>query len=408
MMAFSVDEARACFPALQQSRGGVTPVFLDGPAGSQVPAACIDAMVDYLKRSNANVGGVFATSQETDRIVADALEWAAAFVNAGSSEEIVFGPNMTSLAFHLSRSLAQAWNPGDEIIVTRLDHDANIRPWLLAANERGVVARFADIQPEDVTLDLDSLRRCLTERTRLVAVTCASNLVGSLVDVATICRWAHEAGAVVFLDAVHLAPHRLIDVRDWGCDFLACSAYKFFGPHLGILWGKRNWLEELPAYKVRPAPDRLPWRWMTGTQNHEGLAGLTGTFRYLAGLAGGRGDRRRQLQSAYEAIAQHETILATRFLNGIAQLPGYKLWGLDHEHGRVPTFALTHKNIPPAELAARLAERHVYAWSGNSYAIELTERLGLESQGGVLRLGWLHYHTVDEVDRTLDALVEIV
>src|SRR5579884_3093341 len=282
-------DVKACrrqFPALHGQRNGRTPIFLDGPGGTQVPRRVIDAIVHYLSTCNANHGGVFATSQESDRILAEAHQAVADLLHAPSADEIIFGQNMTTLTLHLSRSLAQTWRPGDEVLVTRLDHDANVSPWVLAARDAGATVRFIDVHPEDCTLDLDSLRRLLDDRTRLVAVGCASNAVGTFNDVARLTRWAHEVRALAFLDAVHYAPHGPMDVQAWDCDFLACSAYKFFGPHVGVLWGRRELLESLPAYKVRPAPDTLPDRWMTGTQNHEGLAGVPAAVDYLAEIGG--------------------------------------------------------------------------------------------------------------------------
>src|SRR5208282_709350 len=281
---FDVTATRQQFPALQMRRDGMLPVFLDGPGGTQVPQRVIDAMVSYLTSCNANHGGVFATSQESDRIIQGAHEAAADLLNAPSASEIVFGQNMTTLTMHLSRAIGRTLCPGDEVIVTRLDHDANVSPWVLAACDAGATLRRVDIHPEDCTLNLDDLRRQLGPRTRMVAVSCASNAVGTINDVRRICRWVHEVGGLVFVDAVHFAPHGPIDVQELECDFLACSAYKFFGPHVGILWGRAELLESLPCYKVRPSPMELPGKWMTGTQNHEGLAGVDAAVGYLAVL----------------------------------------------------------------------------------------------------------------------------
>lgn len=397
---------RRQFPALQRTVNDQRPIFLDGPGGTQVPQAVLDAMVHYLSTCNANHGGEFTTSRESDAILHQAHQAAADLLNAPSPEEIVFGANMTTLTFHLSRAFGQTLRPGEEILVTRLDHDANVRPWVLAARDAGAVVHFIDIHPEDCTLDLDDLRRRLGPRVRLLAVSCASNLVGTRTDVRTITRLAHDAGALVYLDAVHYAAHGPIDVQEWGCDFLACSAYKFFGPHVGLMWGRRELLDRLPAYKVRPAPDTLPDRWMTGTQNHEGLAGVLAAVDYLASLGTGA-SRRQRLLSAWERIHAHEAKLARRLLDGLAALPRYRVWGItraDQLAGRVPTVAVTSSDRTPQELARHLAAREIYAWSGNCYALELTERLGLEKHGGVLRLGLVHYNTAEEVDRTLQAL----
>jgi len=279
---FPVEELRAWFPALYREAAGKTPIYLDGPGGTQVPQSVIDAISDYLIHCNANHGGDFSTSRHSDLLLREAHQGMADFLNASAAEEIIFGANMTTLTFHLSRSIARTLSPGDEVLVTRLDHDANVRPWVLAARDSGAAVRFVDIHPEDCTLDLDDLRRKLSRRTRLLAIGAASNVVGTINDVAALTALAHDVGAWVFVDAVHYAPHGVIDVQAWDCDFLACSAYKFFGPHVGILYGKRRWLEELTPYKVRPCADTLPDRWMTGTQNHEGIVGVSAALEYLA------------------------------------------------------------------------------------------------------------------------------
>jgi cysteine desulfurase family protein (TIGR01976 family) len=405
---FDVTSLRRQFPSLQRTVNGRTPVFLDGPGGTQVPQRVLDAMVHYLTTCNANHGGVFTTSRESDRVLHEAHAAAADLLNAPSPDEIVFGANMTTLTLQLSRAAGRTWKPGERVLVTRLDHDANVRPWALAARDAGAEVDFLDFRPEDCTLDLDDLARRLGPRVRLVAVGCASNAVGTVNDVRAIARLAHDAGAMVFLDAVHYAPHGPIDVREWGCDFLACSAYKFFGPHVGVLWGRRELLEALPAYKLRPAPDTLPDRWMTGTQNHEGLAGVTAAVDYLADVGTGV-TRRERLRSALEAIRAYERELARRLLAGLAERPRFRVLGLTRPEaldGRVPTVALTADRTPE-EMARHLAEREIYAWNGNMYALELSERLGLEGGGGFLRLGLVHYNTAEEVDRTLRALDEL-
>jgi cysteine desulfurase family protein (TIGR01976 family) len=414
---FDVQTLRQQFPALHQHRDGVLPIFLDGPGGTQVPQRVIDAMVRYLTTCNANHGGAFATSRESDQILHAAHEGVADLLNAPSPDEIVFGANMTTLTLHLSRAIGRTLRPGDEVLVTRLDHDANVTPWVLAARDAGATVRTCDVRPEDCTLDLDDLRRQLTPRTRLVAVGCASNAVGTVNDVAAITRWAHAAGALVFLDAVHYAPHGPIDVQAWGCDFLACSAYKFFGPHVGVLWGKAALLRELPAYKLRPVPETLPDRWMTGTQNHEGLAGVGAAVDYLAGLGASHADsqdrfpslspRRRDLRRGMAAIQAYETELGQRLLAGLAQWPRLKVWGItapERLAARVPTVSVTLAGRDAAEVAEQLAARHIYVWHGNLYALGLSERLGLEPHGGFVRLGLVHYNTLEEIDRLLAAL----
>ena len=356
-----VNGCRRQFPALLRQENGNSAVFLDGPGGTQVPQRVLDAMIHYLTTCNANHDGVFRTSRESDAILHEAHQAAADLLDAPSADEIIFGQNMTSLTFHLSRAFARTLRPGDELLVTRLDHDANVSPWVLAARDAGAIIRFVDIHPEDCTLDLDDLRRQLTSRVRLVAVTCASNAVGTVNDVRLITRLAHEAGALVYLDAVHYAPHRLIDVQDWDCDFLACSAYKFFGPHVGILWGKEEHLRGLPAYKVRPATDDLPGRWMTGTQNHEGLAGVAAAIDYLASLGAnvpGR-SRRERLTLTFTAIEEYERMLVDRLLDGLAARPRFRVWGItrrEQRNQRVPTVSITAADRSPQQIAEHLAE----------------------------------------------------
>lgn len=407
---FDFASLRKQFPGLQQERDGRVPIFFDGPAGTQVPQRVIDAIVQYLMTCNANHGGAFATSRASDAILERAHEAMADLINAPSSEEIVFGQNMTSLTFHLSRSIAAVLEPGDEVMVTRLDHDANVTPWVLAAQDAGAIVRWIDIHPEDCTLDLDSFRDQLSVRTQLVAVGMASNGMGTINDVATIAREAREAGAWVFADAVHYAPHGPIDVQALGCDFLACSAYKFFGPHVGVLWGRRELLEELPAYKVRPSPDEVPGRWMTGTQNHEGLAGVAAAVDYLELIGKEIGTDDEPIRAAMTAIRRHEQDLSRRLLAGLADRPRFRVWGVDdlsRLDERVPTIAITARDVAPQALAEYLATRQIYVWAGNMYALEVCERLGLEEQGGIVRLGMVHYNTTQEVDAVLLALDEL-
>lgn len=402
---FDVDSVRARFPALKRQVNGRPAVFFDGPAGSQVPQAVIDAVSRYYAEMNANHGGLFATSLDSDAMIAELGRAAADFVGASDPGEITFGQNMTSLTFALSRALARTWSPGDEVVVTRLDHDANVTPWALAARDAGARVLHVEINRDDCTLDLDDLRRKLGDRTRLVAVGCASNAVGTINPVAEIARLAHDRGALVFLDAVHYAPHALPDVAAWDCDFLACSAYKFFGPHQGLLWGRRKLLEALPAYKVRAAAETLPDRWMTGTQSHESMAGTLAAIDYLAGLGTGA-TRRAALTSAYQRIERYERGLLERLIAGLLETPGVKLWGIADRNRfaqRLPTVSITHERYTSCELAGRLAAEGIFAWHGNFYALPLTEALGLEPEG-LLRIGLLHYNTLDEVERLLAAL----
>ncbi|HUR52594.1 MAG TPA: cysteine desulfurase-like protein, partial [Gemmataceae bacterium] len=378
---------------------------LDGPGGSQVPRSVIDAVADCLAHRNANDGGAFATSRAAGEVVDAARGAVADLIGAANPDEVVFGPNMTTLTFALSRALAKTWRPGDEIVVTRLDHDANVTPWVLAAADAGATVRFLDIDPADCTLRLDLLPTLLNERTKLVAVGLASNAVGTVNPVREVVAAARGVGALVFVDAVHAVPHRPVDVVALGADFLACSPYKFFGPHAGVLWGHRDLLERLPAYKVRPAPDAGPGRWMTGTPSFEAIAGTHAAVDYLASLGIG-GDRRAALAAGYAMIRAHETALAAQFLDGLARLPGWRVWGIADRTrigDRVPTFGLTHRTRPAAEVARTLGEQGLFVWSGHFYAQGLIERLGLAPEG-VLRIGCLHYNTAAEVARTLDAL----
>jgi cysteine desulfurase family protein (TIGR01976 family) len=408
---FPVDILRQQFPALQRTVHGRLPVFLDGPGGTQVPRRVVDAMVRYLTTCNANHGGLFATSRASDEVLHEAHQAAADLLTAPSADDIVFGANMTTLTLHLSRAIGRTLGPSDEVLVTRLDHDANVSPWVLAARDAGAQVGFVDVYPEDCTLDLDDLRRRLGPRTRLVAVACASNAVGTLNDVRAISRLVHEAGARLFLDAVHYAPHGPIDVQEWGCDFLACSAYKFFGPHVGLLWGRRDLLAELPAYKLRPVPETLPDRWMTGTQNHEGLAGVVAAIDYLADIGGPpSADRRSRLRAGLMAIRAYEADLARRLLEELAERPRFRVWGITRPEQlawRVPTVSITCADRTPGQIAEHLAKHEIYAWNGNMYAINLSERLGLEERGGFLRLGLVHYNTREEIDRLLKALDEL-
>jgi cysteine desulfurase family protein (TIGR01976 family) len=426
-LRFDPAARRKLFPALGRRHGDREAVFFDGPAGSQVPESVIEAISRYLRHMNANHGGVFATAVESDALLDDAQDAAADLVGAPDPSGCYFGANMTTLTFALSRALARTWNVGDEIIVSRLDHDADVTPWTMAARDVGAVVRHIGIRP-DCTLDLDELRRQLSPRTRLVAVGCASNAVGTVNPVAEITAMAHSVGAKVFLDAVHYAPHRRIDVAGWDCDFLAASAYKFFGPHVGLVWGRPELLEELTAYKVRPSSNELPGKWMTGTQNHEGIAGVLAAIEYLADLgracakssgptddgathsgatrAGEKSPRRAALDRAFRAIDAYERALGARLQEGLDRLPQFRSYGITDASRfalRVPTFSIRHRTLPSVEVARRLARAGIFAWHGNFYALPLTETLDVEPEG-LVRLGLLHYNTEEEVDYTLDIL----
>jgi cysteine desulfurase family protein (TIGR01976 family) len=406
-----IDSCRRQFPALARRVNDRPAVFFDGPGGTQVPQRVIEAVGHCLAHTNANHGGRFATSREGDHMLEEAHRGLADFLGADDPHCVVFGQNMTTLTFALSRSLARTWKAGDEVIVTQLDHDANVSPWVLAAHDAGATVRYAPLNDEDCTLNIDALRGLINERTRLVAVGCASNAVGTINPVRDIADAAHHVGALVFLDAVHYAPHGLIDVQAFGCDFLACSAYKFFGPHVGVLWGRRNLLDQLDAYKVRPAPAAPPEKWMTGTQNHEGLAGALAAVEYLAdlgrSLAGNDSlPRRAALREAYREIGLYERSLVAALLRGLDQIPEIKVWGLqDHERleERVATVSFTHDRFSATEMAQRLGDAGFFTWHGNYYALQLTEALGLEPEG-MLRVGMVHYNTMTEVERLLEAL----
>lgn len=411
--AFDVTRCRSRFPALARRMNDRPVVYFDGPAGSQVPQSVIDAVGRYLAETNANHEGAFATSRESDAMIAEAHRAVADLLGADDPDQVIFGANMTTMTLSLSRALSRTWNPGDEVLTTRLEHDANFTPWALAARDAGATLRCAALRPDDCTLDLEDFRRQLSDRTRFVAVCCASNAVGSVTPIREIVRMAHEVGAEVFLDAVHYAPHLLMDVGAWDCDYLACSAYKFFGPHVGVLWGKRAPMERLPVYKLRPPSDELPGRWMTGTQNHEGIAGTLAAVEYQAGLgrecAPQASDRRSSLVAAYGAIAEYERSLTARLLGRLVEVPGVKVWGItDPERlsERAPTVSFTHARCSPREVAEFLADRGIFVWHGNYYALPLTEALDLEPEG-MVRIGLLHYNTADEVDYFADVLAEL-
>ena len=411
-MSLDIEWIRSQFPALTQELNGQPIVFFDGPGGTQIVNSAIEGMREYLVRSNANAHGAFVTSARTDATIAAARDAMADFLGC-DRDEVVFGANMTSLTFAISRAIGRELQPGDEIVVTRLDHDANVAPWM-ALEESGTIVRVADIDPADCTLDMVDLERQLTARTRLVAVVYASNATGTINDIAEIVQLARRIGAWVFVDAVHYAPHGPIDVRAIDCDFLACSAYKFFGPHVGILYGKGDHLTRLRPYKVRPAADAVPSRWETGTLNHEGLAGVIGTIDYLAEL--GRrispslDGRRGALVAALEATRQYERELCERLVTGLLQVPGITVYGITEVERfawRVPTISLRLAGQSPYDVAKALGDRGIFTWHGNFYALNLTERLGVESSGGLLRIGLVHYNTREEVDRLLAAMHEI-
>jgi cysteine desulfurase family protein (TIGR01976 family) len=409
---------REKFPSLNQQVHGDPVIFFDGPGGTQTPSSVIEAIGNYLRKDNSNLGGAFPTSRNTVSLTLNARQAMADFFNASRPEEIVFGQNMTSLTMAMSRAISMTWKAGDEIIVTNLDHDANITPWTLAAADRHVVVNRLDFRPDDCTLMLEDLPALINERTRLVAVTLASNATGSLVDVAQVCKLAHAVGALVYVDAVHCAPHANIDVQAIDCDFLAASAYKFFGPHLGIMYGRYDLLDSMDAYKVRPAPNDPPGKWETGTQSFEALAAVLAAMEYLEGIGRQFGNlvakdgdvpsnRRDRLEQAMMVISQYEQSLSLRFLQKATSVPGLRVFGItDVERlgERTPTFAVSLDSYTPREVAKYLGKRGIFVWDGHYYAVAVLERLGLLERGGLVRIGFVHYNTPEEVDRLIEAL----
>lgn len=422
----SLSQIRSQFPALQNPA-----IFLDNPAGTQVPQAVIERIKSYLIECNANHGGAFATSRQSDALVWSSRTALADFLNASQPEEIVFGPNMTSLTFNLSRSLADTFQPGDEIVVTRLDHDANITPWVIMAEERGCQLRWVDFNPEDGRLDLHDFQAALEGRPKLVAVGYASNALGTINPLEKMIQMAKEAGALTFIDAVQYAPHGPIDVQQLGCDFLVCSAYKFFGPHVGILYGRYDLLDELTAYRVRPAPAKPPGKFETGTGNFEGYAGVLGALEYLEWLGKDFGEgyakeyegrysgRALKFKQAMRAIQEYEFELTHTLLDVLEETPGVKVYGPTERNRleeRVPTISFTLtvgagseiRHVHPRRLSETFAKEDIYVWDGNYYALAVTERLGLEESGGMVRVGPVHYNTVEEIHRFGEVLRRMI
>lgn len=412
--ALDIAYVRSQFPSLSQTVNGHPAAFLDGPGGTQVPKRVIDAISRYLSQDNANTGGAYATSRQTDAMIAEARKAMADFLHCGA-DEVVFGQNMTSLTFAMSRAIGLELRPGDEIVVTRLDHDANVSPWIAMAEDRGVTVRWAEIHDENCTLDIADLASKINDNTRLVAVGYASNAVGTINPVRVIVKLAHAVGALAYVDAVHYGPHGVIDVAGLGCDFLVCSTYKFFGPHMGVLYGKREHLQRLRPYKVRPNTNAIPQCWEWGTLNHECIAGITECVEYLADL-GRRAHpevttRRAAIEAAYTAIHEHERGLLERMMQGLRGIPGLKIYGITNPerfNERCTTFAVRIEGHSPLELATKLGGRGIFTWDGNYYALNLTEHLDVEKSGGFLRIGLVHYNTTEEVDRVIAGLREIV
>lgn len=406
--SIDVGALRRYFPALARAGAGAPYVFADAPGGTQVPQAVIDAIGNYLARSNANSGGAFVTSNETDEVISRARRSAADFLGCEPGE-VVFGPNMTTLCFALSRSLGRKLGPEDEVVVTMLDHDANVAPWLAAAADSGATVKWVDINEDDCTLDLESLESSLSKKTKVVAFTMASNAVGSLSKAAEIVGLARKTDAVIIADAVHLAQHHLIDVHSIEVDFLFCSPYKFFGPHMGIMYGRRGLLDEMQPYKVRPSHNEAPDRWETGTSNHEALAGFIAAIDYVKGIGGARGGREAVAESM-RSIEAYERTLSERFLEGVSSLEKVTLFGISDRSRvaeRTPTFALRVEGLKPRAVAEELGRKGIFVWDGNYYALAIMERLGLEDSGGAVRIGFCHYNTLEEVDRVVTELAAL-
>ena len=406
-MAMNLTKLRRQFPALMQQVAGKSPIFLDGPGGSQVPQQVLSAMSAYLGYYNSNLGGAFFSSDKTVELMANARQAAADLLNSPSREQIVFGANMTSLTFSFSRAISRNWQAGDEIIVTNADHYSNVSSWQQAAEDKGVKVNTVLINEADCSLDLAHFASLLNQNTKLVAVTYASNTTGSINDIQRIVAMAHEVGALVYVDAVHYAPHELVDAQALDCDFLACSAYKFFGPHLGMVYGKREHLEGFTPYKVEPAKDAIPGRWETGTQSFEALAGLIAAVDYIADISelDDSHSRRDKLAAAFTKTKQHEMALSEHFLTRLVNYPKIRLFGIDDLERlsqRTPTFALTFEGLEPRQVSEFLGKQHICVWDGNFYAQGLCEQLGVLDKGGVVRIGCMHYNTIEELDKLFD------
>jgi cysteine desulfurase family protein (TIGR01976 family) len=421
-MQFDLESVRAQFPALSVADNGVRRIYFDNPAGTQVASTVADAISDCLLEKNANIGGYFATSIDAGQIVESARVAMADFLNAPSPDEIIFGQNMTTITFHMSRSIGRTLSPGDEIILSRMDHDANVWPWVLLAQDLGLNVKWLSFNKETFEFDPDAVDAMLTDRTRLLCVGGASNLTGTINDVASICAKARDAGAVTYVDAVQSAPHVVTDVQRIGCDFLVCSAYKFFGPHQGILWGRSELLERLEPYKVRPAPDEIPGCFETGTQNHEGIAGVAASVDYFKWIgdtmAQDHADRwpefsgrRQALCAAMDCLFEYERSLAERLIDGLTGIDGITVQGItaaDAMLRRVPTVSFTHDSVASDAIAEALARQNIFVWSGHNYAVEVAKTLGIYDSGGAVRVGPVHYNSHREVDELLAALAEIV
>jgi cysteine desulfurase family protein (TIGR01976 family) len=402
----SVEQIRAHFPALERTHNGYAVAYFDGPGGTQVPRSVVEAMTDYLFYHNANTHWAYPTSNETDEIIADSRQTIADFLNA-SADEIAFGQNMTSLTLHLARGLGRQFKEGDEIIVTELDHHANIDTWRALEPERGVKLRFLEMDVESGQWELDELANLLNDRTRLLAIGAASNVLGTMPDVARACQMAREAGALSFVDAVHYAAHNLIDVEEIGCDFLACSAYKFYGPHIGILYGRKKLLESIDFPKLKPAPDDVPEKLETGTQSHESIAGTAAAVDFLASLAVEGETRRERLTAVFNALHARKEVQTKRLWEALSSINGVKVYGPPPDSPRTPTISFTVKGHNAEEVSKRLVKRGVFTSHGDFYAMTVVERLGLSDEG-LVRAGCACYTTQDEIERLIEGVQNIV
>ncbi len=421
-MTYDVEKIREEFPALSIEDRGRRRIYLDNPAGTQVPRIVVERMTHCLIEANANVGGYFASSANVDAVMADAHSAAADLLNAPSSDDVIFGQNMTTMTLHLSRSIGRELSAGDEIILTRMDHDANVTPWMLLAEDLGLIIKWLPFNLQTFEFDLSALDDILSEKTRLVCVGGASNLTGTLHDVKAICARAKSAGAWTFVDGVQSVPHVSTDVQDIDCDFLACSAYKFFGPHQGILYGRREVMESLTPYKVRPAPDSMPGAYETGTQSHEGAAGAAGAIDYFAWIGETMAQdyyarnshlsgRAQAVHAAMDCLFDYEAGLATHLIKGLQQMPGLRIQGISDLRAidrRVPTISFTVDGDSPDRIARALGSENIFTWNGHNYALEAARELGILESGGVVRVGPVHYNTLAEIDELLNALDKIL
>ena len=421
-MNYDLEQIRGKFPALNIKDSGVRRIYFDNPAGTQVPTEVIEAVQKCMIESNANIQGGFETSNRVDKILNEFHQSMADFLNATSSEEIIFGQNMTTLTLHISRSIGRLLSKGDEIILSRMDHDANISPWLLLAEDIGLSVKWLSFDTEKYEFDLNCLENLLSDKTKLICIGGASNLLGTINDIKSICKIAKKANALTYVDAVQLAPHVSIDVQDIDCDFLVCSAYKFFGPHQGILWGKRQLLKSLFPYKVRPATSELPGCFETGTQSHEGMAGTTAAVNYFAWIGREyaetyqienkyKNERTKFVHAALDYLFEYEKILTIDLIDGLQNIKNVQVQGITEKNAldrRLPTVSFSVSGLSPSRIAEGLAKENIFVWSGHSYALEVVKSLNLLDKGGVLRTGPVHYNTINEVHEFLEILDKLI